>query len=42
MHNRRVRSVTSARSISDLYFAPLGGTAREAVIIKKLFPKRAC
>jgi CHAT domain-containing protein len=36
--NRRRRSVTAARSLSEVYFAPLGGTAREAREIKMLFP----
>ena len=31
-------SVTDARSLSELYFAPLGGTAEEADAIQKLFP----
>jgi CHAT domain-containing protein len=32
------RSVTAARSLSELYFAPLGGTALEADAIRKFFP----
>lgn len=35
----RRRSVTVARSLSDVYFAPLSGTAREAVTIRALFPE---
>jgi CHAT domain-containing protein len=31
-------SVTDARSLSELYFAPLGGTALEAEAIRKFFP----
>jgi CHAT domain-containing protein/Tfp pilus assembly protein PilF len=31
-------SVTDARTLSELYFAPLGGTAEEADAIQKLFP----
>ncbi|MFL6285656.1 MAG: CHAT domain-containing protein, partial [Pyrinomonadaceae bacterium] len=31
-------SATAARSLSELYFAPLGGTALEAEAIRKLFP----
>ncbi|MDT7778630.1 MAG: hypothetical protein QOC99_1142 [Acidobacteriota bacterium] len=34
----RRRSVTAARSLSELYFAPLGGTALEADAIRKFFP----
>lgn len=34
----RRRSVTDARSLSELYFAPLGGTAQEANAIRKFFP----
>lgn len=34
----RRRSVTGARSLSELYFPPLGGTAEEADAIRKLFP----
>lgn len=37
LRNRR-RNVTSARSLSEVYFAPLSGTAREANTIKQLFP----
>jgi CHAT domain-containing protein len=32
------RSVTATRDLSDTYFAPLGGTAQEAVSIQTLFP----
>ena len=32
------RSVTSARDLSEIYFAPLAGTAREAQAIRRLFP----
>jgi CHAT domain-containing protein/Tfp pilus assembly protein PilF len=32
------RSVTAARSLSELYFAPLSGTALEAEAIRKFFP----
>jgi CHAT domain-containing protein len=32
------RSAMAARSLSELYFAPLGGTALEAEAIRKLFP----
>jgi CHAT domain-containing protein/Tfp pilus assembly protein PilF len=31
-------SVTDARTLSELYFAPLGGTAQEADAIQRLFP----
>ena len=34
----RRRSVTSARDLSDVYFAPISGTAREAQAIRMLFP----
>ena len=34
----RRRSVTSGRDLSDVYFAPLGGTAQEARSIQTLFP----
>lgn len=34
----RRRSVSDARSFSELYFPPLGGTAEEADAIRKLFP----
>jgi CHAT domain-containing protein/Tfp pilus assembly protein PilF len=34
----RRRNVTDARSMSELYFAPLGGTALEAEAIRKFFP----
>jgi CHAT domain-containing protein len=34
----RHRSVTAARSLSELYFAPLGGTALEGEAIRKFFP----
>ena len=33
----RRRSVTSARDLSELYFAPIAGTAREAQAIRLLF-----
>jgi CHAT domain-containing protein len=33
------RSITSTRNLSDTYFAPLNGTAQEAVSIKALFPE---
>ena len=36
--NARRRSVTDARSVSELYFAPLDGTAQEADAIRRLFP----
>jgi CHAT domain-containing protein len=32
------RSVTSARDLSEVYFAPIAGTAREARAIQTLFP----
>ena len=32
------RSVTSARDLSEVYFAPIAGTAREAQAIRLLFP----
>ena len=35
----RRRSVTNTRDLSETYFAPLSGTAREAVSIKTLFPE---
>jgi CHAT domain-containing protein/Tfp pilus assembly protein PilF len=35
----RRRSVTAARSLSEVYFAPLRGTAQEARAIKTLFPE---
>lgn len=35
----RRRSVTVARSLSEVYFAPLSGTAQEAVTIRTLFPE---
>jgi CHAT domain-containing protein/Tfp pilus assembly protein PilF len=35
--NRR-RSITTAHDLSDVYFAPLSGTAREARAIQSLFP----
>ena len=35
----RRRSVTNARDLSEIYFAPLGGTAQEARTIKTLFPE---
>src|SRR5687768_10229027 len=34
----RRRSVTSARDLSETYFAPIAGTAREAQAIRRLFP----
>ena len=34
----RRRSVTSARDLSEVYFAPISGTAREAQAIRVLFP----
>ena len=34
----RRRSVTSARDLSAVYFAPISGTAREAQAIRMLFP----
>ena len=34
----RRRSVTSARDLSEVYFAPIAGTAREAQAIRMLFP----
>ena len=37
--NRRLRSVTSAPALSEVYFAPLGGTDQEARTIKNLFPE---
>ncbi len=33
------KSVTATRNLSDTYFAPLDGTKREALAIKRLFPK---
>jgi CHAT domain-containing protein/Tfp pilus assembly protein PilF len=33
------RSVTSARDLSEVYFAPIAGTAREAQAIQRLFPE---
>lgn len=33
------RSVTNARDLSEVYFAPLNGTAQEASSIQKLFPE---
>jgi len=33
------RSVTTARDLSEVYFAPLSGTAQEAQAIKALFPE---
>ena len=35
----RRRSVTNARDLSEVYFAPLGGTAQEARTIQTLFPE---
>jgi CHAT domain-containing protein/Tfp pilus assembly protein PilF len=32
------RSVTSAHDLSEVYFAPIAGTAREAQAIRRLFP----
>ena len=37
--NNRRRSVTTARDLSAVYFAPLGGTAREAYSIATIFPE---
>ncbi|MEO8434597.1 MAG: CHAT domain-containing tetratricopeptide repeat protein [Pyrinomonadaceae bacterium] len=37
--NLRRRSVTAARDLSEVYFAPLSGTAREANTIHSLFPE---
>src|SRR5258706_7396648 len=34
----RRRSVTTGRDLSEVYFAPLGGTAQEARSIQTLFP----
>jgi CHAT domain-containing protein len=36
--NVRHRGVTAARKLSELYFAPLDGTAQEADAIRKFFP----
>jgi CHAT domain-containing protein/Tfp pilus assembly protein PilF len=36
--NVRRRSVAAARTLSELYFAPLDGTAEEADAIRKIFP----
>ncbi|HEY6274570.1 MAG TPA: CHAT domain-containing tetratricopeptide repeat protein [Terriglobales bacterium] len=36
--NRR-RSVTTGKDLSDVYFAPLSGTAQEASVIQSLFPE---
>src|SRR5258706_5056076 len=36
--NSRRRSVTTGRDLSEVYFAPLGGTAQEAHSIQTLFP----
>jgi CHAT domain-containing protein len=36
---RRRRSVVTARSLTDVYFAPLSGTLQEARTIQSLFPK---
>jgi CHAT domain-containing protein len=33
------RSVTTARDLSEVYFAPIEGTAREAEAIQRLFPE---
>ena len=35
----RRRSVTAARNLSEVYFAPLGGTAMEARTIQRLYPE---
>jgi CHAT domain-containing protein len=35
----RRRSTTAVRSLSEVYFAPLGGTAQEAEAIQRLFPE---
>jgi CHAT domain-containing protein len=35
----RRRSTTAVRSLSEIYFAPLGGTAQEAQAIQRLFPE---
>jgi CHAT domain-containing protein len=32
------RSVTSARDLTEVYFAPIAGTAREAQAIRRMFP----
>lgn len=37
--NGRRQSVTSGRDLSEVYFAPLGGTAQEARAIQTLFPE---
>jgi CHAT domain-containing protein len=37
--NSRRRSVTNARNLSEVYFAPLSGTVQEAQVIKSLFPE---
>jgi CHAT domain-containing protein/Tfp pilus assembly protein PilF len=37
--SRRRQSITSARSLSDTYFVPLGGTAQEARSIQTFFPE---
>ena len=36
--NVRRRNVTAARTLAELYFAPLDGTAQEADAIRKFFP----
>lgn len=38
LRSKKRRTVDGARSFSDTYFAPLGGTAREARSIQTLFP----
>jgi CHAT domain-containing protein len=38
---RNRRSVTGGDDLSDVYFAPLAGTEREALAIKALFPEAA-
>jgi CHAT domain-containing protein/Tfp pilus assembly protein PilF len=37
--NHRRRSVVTARSLTDVYFAPLSGTMQEARTIQTLFPR---
>ena len=39
MISNRRRSVTSARSLSEVYFAPLSGTAQEARTIQTFYPE---
>ncbi len=36
--NKKQRSITAARDLSETYFAPLGGTVQEARSIQTLFP----